>query len=116
MALGLQTAKKARITDAAWSAVKGLGINRPVRGTRAGKSVQRKKTMITNALVTSNGGVSTRPAAISTHQGRDDNISLPTPASAFSPLLASHKTSITDHGNSASATTYKPATHFALIN
>ena len=47
--LGCQTAKKARITDAAWSAVKGLGINRSVRGTRAGKSVQRKKTLIRNA-------------------------------------------------------------------
>ena len=47
--LGCQTAKKARITDATWSAVKGLGINRSVRGTRAGKSVQRKKTLIRNA-------------------------------------------------------------------
>ena len=36
--LGRQTAKRARINDEVWTAVKRLGINKPVRGTRAGKS------------------------------------------------------------------------------
>ena len=48
--LGRLTAKKARISDEAWTAVKSLGISRPVRGTRAGKSVQQKRSMMTNDL------------------------------------------------------------------